>query len=219
MEPTPPELGAATGSPHGLIVEAASSCCTCWERRPRSSMPPAVSTCTRAFTLRAEPGDADRRPGAGRGRVEASDQPDRPAGDDPPGPGQQPAGRPRGAPRLGRHNLPQRSYAPEIRLTLAPFSEQTLRRFLYIERPEGMDISSIAGELDHDRPAPPVPTGPLVPPAPQAFSSIGQLYRGIEWGLRGLVDRYGEERVFVGSPNAQASTRYFRVPEPMRWSR
>jgi hypothetical protein len=103
-----------------------------------------------------------------------------------------------GAPRLGRHNLPQRSpYAPEIRLTLAPFSEQTLRRFLYIERPEGMDISSIAGELDHDRPAPPVPTGPLVLPAPQAFSSVG------------------EGQVFVGSPNAQASTRYFRVPERM----
>jgi hypothetical protein len=60
-----------------------------------------------------------------------------------------------------------------------------------------------------------VPTGPLVLPAPQAFSSVGQLYRGIEWGLRGLVDRYGEERVFVGSPNAQASTRYLRVPERM----
>src|SRR4030095_8041615 len=121
-----------------------------------------------------------------------------------------------GAPRLGRHNLPQRStYAPEIRLTLAPFNEQTLRRFLYIERPEGMDISSIAGELDHDRPAPPVPTGPLVLPAPQAFSSIGQLYHGIERGMRGLVDRYGEDQVFVGSPNAQASTPDFRVPDRM----
>ena len=118
-----------------------------------------------------------------------------------------------GAPRLGRHNLPQRSpYAPEIRLTLAPFSGQTMQRFLYIERPEGMDISSIAGELDHDRPAPPVPTGPQVVPAPRAFSSIRELYRGIERGLRGLVDRYGEERVFVGSPNAQASTRYFTRP-------
>jgi hypothetical protein len=121
-----------------------------------------------------------------------------------------------GAPRLGRHNLPQRSpYAPEIRLTLAPFAEQTLQRFLYIERPEGMDISSMAGEPDHNRPAPPAPTGPLVLPTPQAFSSIGQLYRGIERGLRGLVDRYGEERVFVGSPNTQVSTRYFRVPEQM----
>ena len=35
-------------------------------------------------------------------------------------------------------------------------------------------------------------TGPLVLPAPQAFSSVGQLYPGIERGLRGLVDRYGK---------------------------
>jgi Ferritin-like len=121
-----------------------------------------------------------------------------------------------GAPRLGRHNLPQRSpYAPEIQLTLTPFSEPTLQRFLHIERPEGMDISTMAGALEEPWPPPPAPTGPLVLPAPQAFSSIGQLYRGIEWGLRGLVDRYGEGQVFVGSPNAQASPRYFRVPEHM----
>jgi hypothetical protein len=121
-----------------------------------------------------------------------------------------------GAPRLGRHNLPQRSpYAPEIQLTLAPFGEQTLQRFLHIERPEGMDISTIAGQLAQAAPPPPTLTGPLVLPAPQAFSSIGQLYHGIERGLRGLVDRYGEGQVFVGSANAQASTRYFRVPDRM----
>lgn len=121
-----------------------------------------------------------------------------------------------GAPRLGRHNLPQRSpYAPEIQLTLTPFSEQTLQRFLYIERPESMDISTLAGHMEETLPPPPALTAPHVLPAPQAFSSIGQLYHGIERGLRGLVDRYGERQVFVGSPNAQASTRYFRVPDRM----
>ena len=217
MEPTPPELGAATGSPHGLIVEGREQLLYLLGEAAEVEHAACCIYLYAAFTLRAEPGD-----GLTAAQVPAV------------------AGWKRGinqialqemihlalvnnllaalggAPRLGRHNLPQRSpYAPEIRLTLAPFSEQTLRRFLYIERPEGMDISSIAGELDHDRPAPPVPTGPLVLPAPQAFSSIGQLYRGIELGLRGLVDRYGEERVFVGSPNAQASTRYFHVPERM----
>jgi Ferritin-like len=121
-----------------------------------------------------------------------------------------------GAPRLGRHNLPQRSaYAPEIQLTLAPFSEQTLQRFLYIERPEGMDVSAIAGTLEVDWPRPAAVTGPLVLPAPQPFSSIGQLYHGIERGLRNLVDRYDERQVFVGSPGAQASPRYFRLPDRM----
>ena len=217
MEPTPPELGAATGSPHGMIVEGREQLLYLLGEAAEVEHAACCIYLYAAFTLRAEPGDgltAAQVPAVAawkRGINQIALQEMihlalvnnllAALG---------------GAPRLGRHNLPQRSpYAPEIRLTLAPFSEQTLRRFLYIERPEGMDISSIAGELDHDRPAPPVPTGPLVLPAPQAFSSIGQLYRGIELGLRGLVDRYGEERVFVGSPNAQASTRYFHVPERM----
>src|SRR5215207_9688314 len=217
MEPTPPELGVATGSAHELVVEGREELLYLLGEAAEVEHAVCCTYLYAAFTLRAEPGEG----------LTAAQVPTV-------------AGWKRaineialqemshlalvnnllaalgGAPRLGRHNLPQRSpYTPEIRLTLAPFSEPTLQRFLYIERPEGMDISSIAGELDHDRPAPPVPTGPLVLPAPQAFSSIGQLYRGIERGLRGLVDRYGEGQVFVGSPNAQASTRYFRVPERM----
>jgi hypothetical protein len=217
MEPTPPELGATTSSPRELVLESREELLYLLGEAAELEHSIFCAYLYAAFTLRAEPGA-----GLTAAQVPAV------------------AGWKRtinhialqemihlalannllaalgGAPRLGRHNLPLRSpYAPEIRLTLAPFSEQTLRRFLYIERPEGMDISSIAGELDHDRPAPPVPTGPLVLPAPQAFSSIGQLYHGIERGLRGLVDRYGEGQVFVGSPNAQASTRYFRVPDRM----
>jgi hypothetical protein len=217
MEPTPPELGAAGGSAHGLIVEGREELLYLLGEAAELEHAACCIYLYAAFTLQADPGE-----GLTAAQVPAV------------------AGWKRtinqialqemihlalvnnllaalgGAPRLGRHNLPQRSpYAPEIRLTLAPFSEQTLRRFLYIERPEEMDISTMAGELDHDRPAPPVPTGPLVLPAPQAFSSIGQLYHGIERGLHGLVDRYGEERVFVGSPNAQASTRYFQVPDRM----
>jgi len=217
MEPTPPELGANTGSPRELVFESREELLYLLGEAAELEHSIFCAYLYAAFTLQAEPGaglTAAQVPtvaGWKRGinqialqemiHLALANNLLAALG---------------GAPRLGRHNLPQRSpYAPEIRLTLAPFSEQTLRRFLYIERPEGMDISSIAGELDHDRPAPPVPTGPLVLPAPQAFSGIGQLYHGIERGLRSLVDRYGEERVFVGSPNAQASTRYFRVPDSM----
>jgi Ferritin-like len=217
MEPTPPELGANTGSPRELVFESREELLYLLGEAAELEHAACCIYLYAAFTLPAEPGD-----GLTAAQLPAV------------------AGWKRtinqialqemihlalvnnllaalgGAPRLGRHNLPQRSpYAPEIRLTLAPFSEQTLRRFLQIERPEGMDISTMAGQLEEPWPPPPALTGPLVLPAPQAFSSIGQLYRGVERGLRGLVGRYGEGQVFVGSPNAQASTRYFRVPERM----
>jgi hypothetical protein len=217
MEPTLPEPGAGTGSAHELIVEGREELLYLLGEAAEVEHSVCCIYLYAAFSLRAEPGE---------GLTDA----------------QVPivAGWKRtinqialqemvhlalvnnllaalgGAPRLGRHNLPQRSpYAPGIRLTLAPFSEPTLQRFLYIERPEGMDISTMAGRLEETKPPPAAPTGPQVLPAPQAFSSVGQLYRGIELGLLGLVDRYGEEQVFVGSPNAQASPRCFRVPERM----
>jgi hypothetical protein len=214
MEPTPPELGVATGSPHELIVEGREELLYLLGEAAEVEHSVCCTYLYAAFTLRAEPGE-----GLAAAQVPTV------------------AGWKRaineialqemshlalvnnllaalgGAPRLGRHNLPQRSpYAPEIQLTLAPFSEQTLQRFLHIERPEGMDISTMAGRLEETLPPPAALTGPVVLPAPQAFSSIGQLYHGIERGLRGLVDRYGEGQVFVGSPNAQASRRCFRVP-------
>jgi hypothetical protein len=208
MEPIPPERGAATGSPHELVVEGREELLYLLGEAAELEHSVCCIYLYAAFSLRAEPGE----------RLTAEQLP-------------VVAGWKRTINQIALQEMihlalvnnllaalggaPRSPYAPEIRLTLAPFSEPTLRRFLYIERPEGLDISSIAGELDHDRPAPPVPTGPLVLPAPQAFSSIGQLYRGIERGLHGLVDRYGEGQVFVGSPNAQASTRYFRVPERM----
>jgi Ferritin-like len=217
MEPIPPEKGAATGPGHELIIEGREELLYLLGEAAELEHSVCCTYLYAAFSLRAEPGaglTAEQLPVV--------------------------AGWKRtinqialqemihlalvnnllaalgGAPRLGRHNLPQRSpYAPEIQLTLTPYSEPTLQRFLHIERPEGMDISTMAGQLEETLPPPAALTGPLVLPAPQAFSSIGQLYHGIERGLRGLVDRYGEGQVFVGSPNAQASPRYFRVPERM----
>jgi Ferritin-like len=217
MESTPPKPGSAASPPHELVVEGREELLYLLGEAAEVEHSVCCTYLYAAFTLRAEPGEG----------LTAAQVPTV-------------AGWKRaineialqemshlalvnnllaalgGAPRLGRHNLPQRSpYAPEIQLTLAPFSEQTLQRFLHIERPEGMDISTMAGRLEETLPPPAALTGPVVLPAPQAFSSIGQLYHGIERGLRGLVNRYGEAQVFVGSPNAQASRRCFRVPERM----
>lgn len=117
-----------------------------------------------------------------------------------------------GAPHLGRAPFPRRpGYAPEITLALTPFDETALQRFLHIERPEGLDISDVAGKVRRTRSVPP-PAEPPVVAEPQEFDSFGGLYRGLERGLAHLVDRYGEAAVFVGPRRTQSAASLFAYP-------
>jgi len=52
-----------------------------------------------------------------------------------------------------------------------------------------------------------------VMPRLQDFSTVGHLYRGIEYGLSRLVDRIGERGLFVGPARAQATPEIFRWPQ------
>jgi hypothetical protein len=116
------------------------------------------------------------------------------------------------APYVGRPNFPQRSgYFPAgVQLDLLPFGEQALRHFLYLERPEGMELQDAEGFMPAAPVRAPVDAGELLPRG-QEFATVGHLYRGIAAGLRGLVERLGEPVVFVGSPRAQAT------PDLLRW--
>ena len=116
------------------------------------------------------------------------------------------------APVFGRPNFPQRSgYFPSgVQLDLLPFGEQALRHFLYLERPEGMELQDAQGFVPVVPPREPVQADEALPRG-QEFATIGHLYRGIADGLRGLVARLGERAVFVGSPRAQAT------PELLHW--
>jgi len=103
------------------------------------------------------------------------------------------------APVFGRPNFPQRSgYFPAgVQLDLLPFGEQALRHFLFLERPEGMELQDAAGFV------PAVPAREPVQPAEalprgQEFATVGHLYRGIADGLVGLTASRGERAVFVG---------------------
>ena len=51
------------------------------------------------------------------------------------------------APHLSRPNFPQPAshYPAGVHLTLLPFGEEALRHFMFLERPEGMDIEDAAG--------------------------------------------------------------------------
>src|SRR5881275_924541 len=116
-----------------------------------------------------------------------------------------------------RHpNFPQQAkyYPPEVQLALLPFGEHALQHFLHVERPEGMDLedSPEFAVLAIPKPSLTLDDDQIVPQA-QDFATQGHLYRGIEQGFRHLVEKYGEERVFIGPPRAQATEEYFGWPE------
>ena len=119
-------------------------------------------------------------------------------------------------PFLTRPNFPQRSkyYPPAVQLALLPFGQDALQHFLYLERPEGMDLVD-APEFEVlaiPEPGITLDDDQLVPQALD-FVTVGHLYRGIEQGFRHLVEKYGEQRVFIGPPRAQATAQYFGWPE------
>jgi hypothetical protein len=114
------------------------------------------------------------------------------------------------SPYFQRPNFPQlaRYYPRGINLVLAPFGENALRHFLFLERPEGMDLSDspeFAPVGDMSSPA----DDEEIVPEMQDFATVGHLYRGIEQGFRHLTDKFGEARVFVGPPRAQATRKQF----------
>jgi hypothetical protein len=119
-------------------------------------------------------------------------------------------------PFLRHPNFPQRAkyYPPGVQLALLPFGEHALQHFLYLERPEGMDLDDAPefAVLAIPKPGLTLDDDQIVPQS-QNFATIGHLYRGIEQGFRHLVEKYGEGRVFIGPPRAQATQEYFGWPE------
>jgi len=114
------------------------------------------------------------------------------------------------SPYFQHPNFPQpsRYFSPNIRLALVPFGEQALRHFLYLERPEGMSIEGVPGfEVLGDL-NPPELKGGIVPEQ-QYFTTVGNLYRGIEKGFGDLVSKYGEDGVFIGKNHTQATEELF----------
>ena len=119
-----------------------------------------------------------------------------------------------GAPHMSRPNFPHPAshYPAGVHLALLPFGDQALRHFMFLERPEGMDLKDADGMAAFGRALPAPPPGEIVPHA-QDFKTIGHLYRSIEAGIAHLADKYGERRLFVGPPRAQATQQHFGWPE------
>src|SRR5215472_1313761 len=118
------------------------------------------------------------------------------------------------APHLSRPNLPAPAshYPAGVQLALLPFGEQALRHFMYLERPEGMDLEDADGLAAVGRATPLMNERDIVPRG-QDFATVGHLYRSIEVGLAHLTELHGEDWLFVGPPRAQATQELFRWPE------
>ena len=119
-----------------------------------------------------------------------------------------------GAPHLSRPNFPHPAshYPAGVHLALMPFGDQALRHFMFLERPEGMDLKDADGMAAFGRALPAMEAGEIVPRG-QDFATVGHLYRSIEAGIAHLADKYGERWLFVGPPRAQATQQHFGWPE------
>ena len=120
-----------------------------------------------------------------------------------------------GAPHFARPNLPQRTryYPQDVQISLEPFTAATLRHFVYLERPEGMDAEDAEEFVPPPRAQVPWHGPGRVIPRGQQFATVGHLYRGIAQGFTTLVGRIGGDAVFLGTPGAQALTSDFGFPE------
>ena len=118
------------------------------------------------------------------------------------------------SPHLSRPNLPAPAghYPAGVQLTLLPFGDQALRHFMFLERPEGMDLHDADGSAAMQTATPSVSPRDIVP-AGQDFATVGHLYRSVEAGFRHLADKYGEDWLFTGPPRAQATPAHFGWPD------
>jgi CDGSH-type Zn-finger protein/truncated hemoglobin YjbI len=118
------------------------------------------------------------------------------------------------APHFGRPNLPAPAhhYPAGVNLTLVPFGEPALRHFMFLERPEGMELEGATGIDAPTHDAVPLMAERDIVPQPQDFATVGHLYRSVERGFDRLTEKFGEENLFVGPPRAQA------IPANFTWS-
>jgi hypothetical protein len=116
-------------------------------------------------------------------------------------------------PHFRRQNFPvPAGYHPaSLVVRLAPFTRDTLAHFVYLERPEGMQMAQAAGfesSVLYAR----RPHATRLTPTSEDYDTVGHLYRGIGQGFEHLAARLGEGALFVGDPQAQVGPEIMDLP-------
>lgn len=116
-------------------------------------------------------------------------------------------------PHFRRQNFPvPPGYHPSsLVVRLAPLTRDTLAHFVYLERPEGMEMAQAKGFESasvYER----RPHATRITPTAEDFDTVGHLYRGIQEGFETLAERLGETALFVGDPAAQLGRDIMDLP-------
>jgi uncharacterized Fe-S cluster protein YjdI/CDGSH-type Zn-finger protein len=117
------------------------------------------------------------------------------------------------APQFVRPNFPVApGYHPSgIVISLARFELATLDHFIYLERPEGVDIPDGAG-FDPPPACERATRSDRLMPSSEDYETVGHFYRGIRAGFVSLAAQLGEEALFLGDPRAQVGPEIAALP-------
>ena len=119
------------------------------------------------------------------------------------------------APYVARPHMPHQAkgYPAGVQLALVPFGERALRHFLYLERPEGMELRdadgfepSGPGAADHGR-------RPTSCRGARSSTPSGTSTDRSRRASTTLSSKLGEEQLFIGPREAQATRESFGWPK------
>jgi CDGSH-type Zn-finger protein/uncharacterized Fe-S cluster protein YjdI len=107
-------------------------------------------------------------------------------------------------PHFARPNFPVApGYHPSgVTVELSRFCKESVDHFVYLERPEGIDLPDGAGFATAQPYVRATRRDVLVPSA-QDFLTVGYLYRAVENGFAQLSGKLGAAALFLGAPRAQ----------------
>ncbi len=117
-------------------------------------------------------------------------------------------------PHFNRPNLPVApGYHPAgIVVELAPFDVHTLDHFIFLERPDGVDVADGQGfepALHYARGA---QRGAGLMPAASDYETIAQFYDAVRQAFTDLSQRLGDAALFVGDTGLQLDPRHAALP-------
>jgi hypothetical protein len=117
-----------------------------------------------------------------------------------------------GAPHFDRPNFPVApGYHPaDLVVRLTPFDEATLDHFIFLERPEGMEMADGAGfEPGNGQRTTPVQG---LTPSAQDYATVGALYDSISEGFRHLAGQLGEAVFIDPAGRSQLDSEMVKLP-------